>query len=105
MSQMIGRKEAIDQFKQYVAYDVEAVADWDSVSSWDTDFEDMLTRLMLHLEKAGGVEFAILKDPKLGKWWVKKTKELAYERKREAALEKLKATLSAEELEILRIKL
>jgi hypothetical protein len=101
---MIGRKEAIDQFTQYVAYDVESVESWDP-SPWETDFEAILTRLMLHLEKAGGVEFAVLKDPKLGKWWVQKSKELERERKREAALEKLKATLSPEELEILRIKL
>jgi len=102
---MINRKEAVDQFKEYVTYDVETISKWDP-NPWESDeYEVMLTNLMMHLEKAGGVEFAVLKDHKLGKWWAKKSKEIERERQRLAALAKLKATMSPAELEILRIKL
>ncbi len=68
-------------------------------------YEKMLTSVMEHLESVGGVEFAILKDHNLGKWWARKVKVREEKRKKAAAIEKLKSTMSKEELAILGIKL
>lgn len=71
----------------------------------ETKYEKMLNNVMEYLESTGGVEFAVLKDPELGKWWARKVKIREENRKKSAALEKLKATMSNEELKILGIKL
>ena len=70
----------------------------------ESKYEKMLHGVMEYLESAGGVEFAVLKDPELGKWWSRKVKIREENRKKEAALEKLKATMSDEELKILGIR-
>jgi hypothetical protein len=59
---------------------------------------------MDHLEAIGGVEFAVIKDPELGRWWAKKVKQRNEERKLKEARDKLYATMTAEELKILGIK-
>ena len=60
---------------------------------------------MEHLEKTGGVEFAILKDPELGRWWAGKVKERERTKKLRDAKDKLISTMSKEELKILGIKI
>lgn len=69
-----------------------------------SNYNKMLTGVMEYLESVGGVEFAILKDPELGAWWAEKVKKRDAARKKAAALEKLKSTMSKEELKILGIK-
>ena len=68
-----------------------------------SDYNKMLTGVMEHLEKTGGVEFAIMKDPELGRWWAEKVKKREAKRKRKEALDKLRSTMSEEELNILGI--
>jgi hypothetical protein len=68
-----------------------------------SEYNKMLTGVMEYLESVGGVEFAVLKDPDLGAWWAEKVKKRDIVRKKEAALEKLKSTMSKEELKILSI--
>ena len=108
-----------DDVKKYITYDLEQyeesnhgfeakeidISEWVSENSVDRriNYEGMLTNVMEHLEKTGGVEFAILKDPALGKWWAKKVKQREQQRKFEAAKEKLYSTMSKEELKILGI--
>ena len=70
-----------------------------------SNYNKMLTGVMEYLESVGGVEFAILKDPELGAWWAEKVKKREVARKKEAALEKLKSTMSKEELKILGISI
>ena len=106
--------------KQYVTYDIESctlkeleMAEWGEVDE-DFDFNTavkkpfaygkMLEGVMEHLEKTGGVEFAVLKDPELGRWWAAKVKERERVRKQKAATEKLLSTMSKEELKILGIR-
>lgn len=104
----MNKQEIMDQLSRYVTYDMEAYnpsyKEWNDVGL-DYRFEDMLLNVMLHLEKTGGVEFAVLKDPELGKWWAKKSKQIAIERKRNDAVEKLKATMTKEELKLLGISI
>ena len=69
-----------------------------------SNYNKMLTGVMEYLESVGGVEFAVLKDPELGAWWAEKVKKREIARKKKAALEKLKSTMSKEELKILGIK-
>ena len=68
-----------------------------------SNYSKMLNNVMEYLESVGGVEFAVLKDPELGAWWAEKVKVREEKRKKEAALEKLKSTMSKEELKILGI--
>lgn len=70
-----------------------------------SDYNKMLTSVMEYLESVGGVEFAIMKDPELGKWWAEKVKVREAKRKRKEALEKLRSTMSKEELNILGINI
>mgnify|MGYP000275848600 CR=1 FL=1 len=112
--------EEIELMKQYVTYDIESctlkeleMAEWGEVDE-DFDFNTavkkpfayskMLEGVMDHLEKAGGVEFVILKDPELGRWWAAKVKDRERNRKQREAKEKLLSTMSKEELKILGIK-
>ena len=69
------------------------------------NYQDMLINVMLYLKQTGGLEFAILKDPELGQWWTDRVKKIEKAEKKVAALEKLKSTMSAEELKLLGIKL
>lgn len=113
-----------DLMKQYVTVDLEGyqmkeldITKWQEVEdddeySYQTSKKDspfsyakMLEGVMEHLEKTGGVEFAVLKDPELGRWWNKKVKERERQRKFTEAREKLHSTLSKEELKILGIKI
>lgn len=109
--------------KRYVTVDIEGIPkEWNS-NDWDEVEEDedyythkvgkktkpfayskMLESLMEHLEKAGGVEFAILKDPELGRWWSGKVKERERAKKLKDAKDKLYSTMTAEELRILGIE-
>ena len=109
--------EYLDTMKKYILEDLNNVwkdtyeeAEEIDNSSWvkpkkepSFSYETMLTNVMEYLESVGGVEFAILKDPELGRWWAKKVKVRDEKRKREAALNKLKSTMSKEELKILGI--
>ncbi len=95
-------------------YDMEQ---WNQVGEWDSleeeekwvapryNYQEMLINLMLYLKSTGGLEFAILKDPELGKWWANKVKKIEKIEKKNAALEKLKSSMTDEELKILGIKL
>ena len=56
----------------------------------------MLDDLLDHLENIGGVEFAVIKSPELGRYWAKKVKDREAVRKHEDALKKLKASLTKE---------
>lgn len=107
--------------KKYITYDLESyqgsnfgfeakeidVSDWNDIeekTSRAVSYESMLEGVMDHLERTGGVEFAILKDPELGKWWARKVKNREKQRKFEAAKEKLYSTMTKEELKILGIE-
>ena len=105
--------------KQYVTYDIESLEPIEMEWKEDADdypwgekkakekpfsYDNMLTNVMEHLEAVGGVEFAVLKDPELGRWWSKKVKKREENRKLKEAKEKLYATMSKEELKILGIK-
>jgi hypothetical protein len=98
-------KELRMNYKNAYEEDVE----WDDTDSLverttlPSNYNKMLTGVMEYLESVGGVEFAILKDPELGAWWAEKVKKREAARKKEAALEKLKSTMSKEELKILGI--
>lgn len=113
--------KAYELMKRYVTYDLESVKEID-MAEWQNDFEDteewepahkvkekpfsydnMLTSVMEYLESVGGVEFAVLKDPELGRWWSKKVKKREHEKNLKAAKEKLYSTMSKEELKILGI--
>lgn len=115
-------KEEYLDMKTYVTMDIEGVAqewssnDWEEVEDDDYSYRagqksrsfsysKMLEGVMEHLEKTGGVEFAVLKDPELGRWWAGKVKERERQRKFTEAREKLAATMTKEELKILRIKI
>ena len=110
--------------KKYVTYDIEADAfneldmkDWievteeyeeafvEKASSKPFSYSKMLESVMDHLEKTGGVEFAVLKDHELGRWWAGKVKERERAKKLKDAKEKLYSTMSKEELKILGIKI
>ena len=109
-----------EDIKKYVTYDLEAYQNSNSfgfeakeidVSEWVEErtnrvisYESMLENVMDHLEQIGGVEFAILKDPELGKWWAMKVKHREKQRKYTAAKEKLYSTMTKEELKILGIR-
>lgn len=110
-----------DSMKHYVTYDIESyavkeleMADWGEVDE-DFNFNEtvkkpfaygkMLEGVMEHLEKTGGVEFVVLKDPELGRWWASKVKERERVRKQKAATDKLLSTMSKEELKILGIRI
>lgn len=109
-----------ENFKKYVTYDLEAyqssnsygfeakeieITDWiEEKTNQVVSYESMLERVMEHLERIGGVEFAILKDPELGKWWARKIKQREKQRKYTAAKEKLYSTMTKEELKILGIR-
>lgn len=104
--------EYIDMMKRYIAEEFDnswerAYEENDDIlvkkTSNTVSYEKMLTNVMEYLESAGGVEFAILKDPELGKWWAKKVKIREEKRKKDEALEKLKSTMTKEELKILGI--
>lgn len=84
--------------------DIEAWAEIEAKTSRAVSYESMLENVMDHLERTGGVEFAILKDPELGKWWAQKVKTREKQRKFEAAKEKLYSTMTKEELKILGIR-
>jgi len=119
---MDDKEEYIDM-KTYVTMDIEGTVkelDFSEWSSIDTDedysyrdgvkskpfaYIKMLQGVMEHLERTGGVEFVILKDPELGRWWTGKVKERERQRKFTEAREKLHSTLSKEELKILGIKI
>lgn len=92
-----------DEIEICVDYD----EDWSTpkVKEKPFSYDSMLTSVMEHLEVVGGVEFAILKDPELGRWWAKKVKKRNHEKTLNAAKEKLYSTMSKEELKILGIKL
>ena len=68
-------------------------------------YEEMLLNVLKYLDQTGGIEFAILKDPELGRYWAKKKKEIEHALAVEAATEKLKSSLTKEELKILGIRL
>lgn len=110
--------------KRYVTVDIEGIPkewssnDWEEVETeaeYDDNFDEpkvknpfsyskMLEGVMQHLEKTGGVEFAILKDPELGRWWSGKVKERERAKKLKDAKDKLYSTMTAEELRILGIR-
>lgn len=110
-----------DQEKTYVVYDFETCCEKDlNMNDWEEEdgnwsgisykqkekpfsYESMLTGVMDHLDTIGGVEFAVLKDPELGRWWSKKVKKREEKQKLDAAREKLRATMTKEELKILGI--
>lgn len=69
------------------------------------NYEQMLLNVLKYLDQAGGVEFAVLKDPELGRYWNKKKKEIEHQKKVDAAKEKLMSALSEEERKLLGIKL
>lgn len=107
---------------KYIQKDTEVYEkNWDSVFEEETDdfniveekfklpskrynYEKMLTGVMEHLEQVGGVEFAVLKDPELGRFWSAKVKDREEKRKFKEAKEKLYSTMTKEELKILGIK-
>lgn len=107
--------------KKYIVADIEGVREYD-ISEWaeeadDEDdfskmlrpkrkynYEKMLMAVMLYLKQTGGVEFAVLKDEQLGEWWASKVREIERAEAKANALEKLKSTMSKEELKILGIK-
>lgn len=112
--------------KKYVTYDIESdilnemdMKEWIEVTEEYDDsifstpktstkpfsYSKMLESVMDHLEKTGGVEFAVLKDQELGRWWAGKVKEREHQRKYTEAREKLYSTMTKEELKILRIKI
>lgn len=69
------------------------------------NYEEMLLNLLKYLDQTGNVDFAILKDPELGRYWAKKKKEIELHRKKIEALEKLNNALTKEELKILGIRI
>lgn len=113
--------KAYELMKKYVTYDLESIKEMDmaqwveiddreEADSWEPrtkekpfSYDNMLTGVMEHLESVGGVEFAVLKDPELGRWWNKKVKKREHEKNLKAAKEKLYSTMSKEELKILGI--
>lgn len=98
------RDDSFDKWED--VFEEEESDDYNEKYKIDRDnFEDMLTGVMQHLDTVGGVEFAILKDPKLGKWWAKKSKEIERLKKIQAAKEKLRKTLSEEERQLLGIRI
>lgn len=116
-------RDEYELMKRYITMDIEAVTkeyeeeEWEAVEEAD-DFDysmpkvkkpfsygKMLEGVMEHLEKTGGVEFAILKDPELGRWWSGKVKERERAKKLRDAKDKLISTMSKEELKILGIKI
>lgn len=104
------KEDVMEQLRRYATFDTESYSNqhfnqWNNDVALDFRYEDMLLTVMLHLEKTGGVEFAILKDPELGRWWAKKSKQIAIERKRNNAIDKLKATMTTEELKLLGISI
>jgi hypothetical protein len=112
----MGETDEYSDMKRYVTFDIEScdIKEID-MTAWEEDtsyskkekpfsYESMLTGVMDHLEATGGVEFAILKDPELGRWWSKKVKKREENRKLKEAKEKLYATMTAEELKILGIR-
>lgn len=104
--------EMIEWSKMKYNNTYEEDVEWDDVDSLversnttrPSNYNKMLTGVMEYLESVGGVEFAVLKDPELGAWWAEKVKKRDAARKKAAALEKLKSTMSKEELKILGIK-
>lgn len=115
-------RDEYELMKQYVTMDIEAVTkeyeeeEWELVEEEDFDYSmpkikkpfsygKMLEGVMEHLEKTGGVEFAILKDPELGRWWSGKVKERERAKKLRDAKDKLISAMSKEELKILGIKI
>lgn len=113
-------EEEFTTMKKYIA-DIESVnvAKWvekevyEDEDSWNVTYKtkekpfsypSMLEKLMDHLDAVGGVEFAILKDPELGRWWAKKVKDREEKRKLKEAKEKLYSTMTDEELKLLGIK-
>lgn len=106
--------------KKYIVADLEGIKEYD-IAEWaeeeDEDdfsrmvrpkkkynYEKMLMAVMLYLKQTGGVEFAVLKDESLGEWWASKVKEIEHAERKANALDKLKSTMSKEELKILGIK-
>lgn len=112
----MNRDELIDNMlevlKMNYVNEYEEAVEWDDADSLversnttrPSNYNKMLTGVMEYLESVGGVEFAILKDPELGAWWAEKVKKRDAACKKAAALEKLKSTMSKEELKILGIK-
>ena len=114
--------KAYELMKRYAVMDIEGIKEMEAVQwnvteeyedDWNVEYktkdrgfqyQTMLENLMNHLEAVGGVEFAVLKDPELGRWWAKKVKQRNEERKLKEARDKLYATMTAEELKILGIK-
>lgn len=96
-----------DSYKNVYGWDKDAPYEEESFiepkERMPSNYNKMLTGVMEYLESVGGVEFVVLKDPDLGAWWAEKVKKRDAVRKREAALEKLKSTMSKEELKILGI--
>lgn len=87
---------------------VEDAEEYDSEINYEAEirkYESMLSGVMQHLDQVGGVEFAVLKDHNLGKWWAKKSKELEKEKMIKTAKEKLYKTLSEEERKLLGIRI
>lgn len=83
-------------------YDEEDIAEYKTpVKKYN--YEKMLTGVMEYLEQVGGVEFAVMKDPELGRFWTAKVKVREEQRKRKEAVDKLHAALTKEELKILGI--
>ena len=105
--------DEFDILKKYAIMDLESqnIKDFEEKGEWKITrdkpyaYINMLTKVMEHLEATGGVEFAILKDPELGRWWTSTLKKRELERKIKAAKEKLDAALTKEEQKLLGIVL
>lgn len=109
-----------DLMKKYAIADIEgydvkkiSMNEWQEFEDEDDNayagkpfsYAKMLEGVMEHLEKTGGVEFAVLKDPELGRWWNKKVKQRERQRIFTEARAKLHETFTKEELKILGIKI
>ena len=94
--------QVIDDFKEYE----EEIDDYDKPRNEPKfNYEQMLFNVLKYLDQTGGVEFAVLKDPELGRYWNKKRKEIEHQKKVDAAKEKLMSALSDEERKLLGIKI
>lgn len=77
--------------------------------TWGMDPEtsavaDMLVDVLDYLDTHGGLEFAILKNPKIGEFWKRVCDIRDHDRKKSVATEKLYAALTEEERKILGIR-
>jgi hypothetical protein len=114
------------EMKKYIAVDIEGFAksidadEWDQwtevadedVIDWNNkkkqkpfSYDNMLMGVMEYLESTGNAEFAILKDPELGRWWAGKVKKREHNKRIAEAKEKLNSVLSKEEQKLLGIKI